>query len=90
MNQLTVLSAISFTEPSDFNEFCRGLGKDCPAKGDTADWRELFSLLNECEQDGLVIVERSGRSIESVTLTDAGATLVRAQLDNKRGLFATL
>jgi len=81
-----ILAAIGSTEPSTFNEFCRSL-KDCPAKGDTAAWRELFATLEWLEHQQLVRIERSGRSIESLILTDAGADRIRSKLDNTKGLF---
>lgn len=67
-----ILAAIGSTESSSFSEFCRSL-KDCPAKGDTAAWRELFATLEWLEHQKLVVIERKGRSIESLILTDAGA-----------------
>jgi hypothetical protein len=67
-----VLSAIGTTESSDFNELCQGLGDDCPAKGDTAAWREDFALIRDGELLNLIKVEREGRSIKSLILTSAG------------------
>lgn len=64
--------------------------KDCPMKGDTAGWREVFATLEWLEHQRLVVIERSGRSIESLILTDAGADRIRANLDEERGLFASL
>lgn len=90
MDEITVLKAIGATEASDFSEFCRGMRNECPAKGDTTGWRELFSLLSDCEREKLVTVERNGRIIESLQLTEADAALVRSQLDDHRGLFAGL
>ncbi len=84
-----ILAACSSTEPSTFNEFARAL-KDCPAKGETAEWREVFGLLNQAEREGLVEVERAGKSIDSLILTDTGAERVRSKLDNKRELFDLL
>jgi len=84
-----ILAAIGSTEPSTFNEFCRGL-KDCPTKGDTAGWREVFTTLDKLEREKLVKIERNGRSIESLILTDAGADRIREKLDNGRGLLASL
>jgi len=84
-----ILSAIGSTEPSSFSEFCRALS-DCPARGDTAAWREVFAALEWCEHQGWVVIERSGRSIESLILTKAGANKIREKLDKSRGLFANL
>jgi DNA-binding transcriptional ArsR family regulator len=88
MGEDSVLSAIGSTEPSSFSEFCRAL-KDCPMKGDVAGWREVFETLERLERQGLVVVERQGRSIESLILTDTGADRIRAKLDAGRGLFAS-
>lgn len=84
-----ILAAIGSTEPSTFNEFCRGL-KDCPPKGDTAGWREIFATLEWLEHQKLVVIERNGRSIESLILTDAGADRIRGKLDASRGLLSSL
>lgn len=71
-----VLAAISFKSATGFSEFCSALN-DCPERGDREGWRELFSLLNKCERNGFVIIERDGRNIESLQLTDAGAARFR-------------
>ena len=84
-----ILAAIGSTESSTFSEFCRAL-KDCPAKGDTAGWREVFETLNDLERQGLVVIEREERRIESLILTDAGADRIRAKLDEGRGLLSSL
>ena len=89
MDEDNVLAAIGSTESSSFNEFCRSL-KDCPRKGDTAGWREVFATLEYLEHQGLVAIERDGRSIESLILTDAGADRIRAKLDEGRGLLSSL
>jgi hypothetical protein len=86
MDEDNILAAIGSTEPSSFSEFCRAL-KDCPAKGDTAAWREVFATLEWLEHQKLVIVERNGRSIESLILTEAGADRIREKLDKGRGLL---
>lgn len=85
-----ILAAISSTSISDFGEFCSGLGADRPEAGDRAGWREVFTLLGDCERDGLVEVERVDGKIETLILTPAGAGKVRAKSDSKRGLFSTL
>jgi hypothetical protein len=84
-----VLAAIGATEPSDFNEFCRGL-KDCPAKGDTAGWREVFNILRQLEADQLVEVSRTGKTIDTMQLTEAGAARARERLDSQRGLLTMM
>lgn len=87
MSEIEILSAIGSTEPSTFAEFCRAL-RDCPERGDTAGWRELFSDLEYAERQELVVIERLNRRIESLQLTDEGAAMVRAELDKGRGLLA--
>lgn len=85
-----VLAAIPGTAGADFGEFCSGLGAGRPEAGDRDGWREVFTLLGECERNGLVKVERVEGKIETLILTPAGAAQVRAKLDSKRGLFSTL
>lgn len=87
--EIAILAAIGSTEPSTFAEFCRSY-KDCPAKGDTAAWREVFATLEWLEHQKMVIIERENRRIESLILTDEGAARVRANLDKDRGLLAGL
>lgn len=90
----TVLAAIPSAAPGDFNDLCRGLGADRP--GERSEWAALFRLLDDCERDGLVEIERienpetKRMQIDSLQLTDAGADRVRAKLDQRRGLFQTL
>ena len=89
LEENAILAAIGSTEPSTFSEFCRAY-KDCPAKGDTSAWRELFATLEWLEHQKLVVVEREERRIESLILTDEGADRIRAQMDSGRELFAVL
>jgi hypothetical protein len=77
MEENAIMAAIGLTEPSTFNEFCRAL-RDCPRKGDKDAWRELFATLEWLEHQGLVEIERNGRSIESLILTDSGASRIRS------------
>jgi hypothetical protein len=86
----TILAAIGSTECSSFNDFCSGLGADRPEAGDRSGWREVFSLLGECEREGLVEVERVEGKIETLVLTEAGAAQVCAKLDAKRGLLGLM
>jgi DNA-binding transcriptional ArsR family regulator len=88
MTEDTILSAIGSTEPSDFNEFCRGLGADCP--DDREGWREVFNHLRILEQHGFIEVSRTGNKIDSMILTKAGANRIREKLDSRRGLFAEM
>jgi hypothetical protein len=81
----TVLAAIGFTETSDFNDVCRGLGADVPTE--RGEWREFFTILEGAERQGLVEIERVEGKIDTVQLTEAGAAVVRAKLDQQRGLF---
>ncbi len=85
-----ILAAVSSTECVDFGEFCGGPGADRPEAGDRAGWRDVFTLLGDCEREGLVEVERVGGKIETLILTPAGAAKVRAKLDARRGLFSSL
>lgn len=84
-----ILSAIGSTEPSTFAEFCRAYA-DCPERGDTAGWRELFGAMEWLEHQKLVVIERTNNRIGSLQLTDAGADRVRGQMDAARGLLASL
>lgn len=89
MDEDKILAAIGFTEPSSFNEFCRSYD-DCPAKGDTAGWREVFATLEYLEHQGLIKIDRAGKKIDTMILTEEGASRIRAKLDAKRGLFQEL
>lgn len=77
MNIKTILQAIPSTEPASFREFCNALGSDCPERGEREDWAELFDCIREAEGNVLIEVERSGNSIETLILTEAGAATVR-------------
>jgi hypothetical protein len=90
MDENTILSAIGSTEESDFNEFCRGLGSDCPESGDREGWREVFNHLRTLERSGFIEVSRTGNKIDSLILTEAGANRIREKLDSKRGLFGAM
>ena len=72
-----LLSAIGSTEPSTFNEICQGLGDYCPA--DKQEWREFFHELRSAEKEGLVTVERTGDTIDSVMLTESGVAYLNGQ-----------
>lgn len=85
-----VLAATGYTEPSDFNEFCRGLADYCPARGDIAGWRELWATVSALEKERWIIVQRDGRLTTSLQLTKAGADYIRAVLDKQRGLLGLL
>jgi hypothetical protein len=71
-----ILASIPSTEPATFGEFLDGL-PDTPEKGDRGAWSVLFAQLRRLEIDGLIEVERSGSSIESLMLTGEGAATVR-------------
>lgn len=81
MSTPTLLRAIPSTEPTDFREFLNCLGIDAPARGDHAGYAELFEELRALEALGLVEVERTGGSIESLMLTPLGAERVRELRD---------
>jgi hypothetical protein len=81
-----ILQAIGSTEPATFSEFCSSL-QDCPVKGDREGWREVFNLLNEGERNGLIKIDRVGKSIDTLLLTEQGADQVRGKFDDRRELF---
>lgn len=87
MDKDRLLDCVGSTEPSTFSEFLRALEDDCPEKGDKPAWAKLFSLIEECERDGLLVVERVKGKVDSLQLTPEGADAVRDRLDAKRGLF---
>jgi hypothetical protein len=74
---IDILLATGATEPSTFNEFCRGL-RDCPERGDREGWADLFKTIGSAERLGLVEVERLNGKIETLILTEAGAAKARA------------
>lgn len=71
-----LLAAISSTEPCTFSEFLAGL-PDVPERGHSSEWAELFDQLRWAENAGLVEIERTGKSIESLLLTAEGVEAVR-------------
>lgn len=79
MDEAIILNAISYTEVSSFGEFCRALGTEKPERGDRDGWRQLFLQIEKLEADGLIAVDRLGRSIDTLQLTEAGAARVRAE-----------
>lgn len=91
LNRDSVLAAIPSSQPGDFNDLCRGLGADRPEE--RGEWADLFRMLDACERDGLVEIERTQNmetkrmEIDTLQLTDAGAAIVRANLDKRRGLL---
>ena len=81
MNQTTrILTSISSVEPDSFNEFLRALGDEAPERGAKQDWYILFKTLESLEESGLVEIERSGKSIDTLILTPLGAERVRESL----------
>lgn len=56
---------------------CAGGLNDIPAKGDKEEWADLFDCISAAENLGLVEVERNGKLIESLILTEAGAVKVK-------------
>ncbi len=77
-----ILTSIGSTEASTFREFCRELGDDKP--DDRTDWHILFKTLESLEECGLVEIERSGRDIDTLILTDLGAERARENLLRER------
>lgn len=82
-----VLAATGFCEPSSFAEFCQALGAECPEKGDTSAWRQVWCIVGGLADDGYLTVKKNGRLTESLQLTVAGRDYIRARLDNSRGLL---
>jgi hypothetical protein len=83
-----VLAAIGFKEASDFSEFCRGLGDDCPAAGDKKKWHAVWRALDEAVELGLCEVHRVKGRFDTAQLTEEGANRIREKLDRERGLFS--
>jgi DNA-binding MarR family transcriptional regulator len=75
MNEETVLAAIGYSEETTFGEFCTALAGDCPENRE--EWRDLFSLLQGLERRGFVEIDKLNGRIDTLTLTDAGASRVR-------------
>ena len=71
-----ILEAIPSTEPCSFSEFCNDY-PDTPSKGERSEWAGLFGRLSELERDDLLRIERDGRNIQEMQLTEAGAQWVR-------------
>ena len=76
---MPVLNAVSSTEVSTFNEFCRALGGSCPERGEQDEWAELFDCVKAAESLDLIEVERVGGKIDTLILTEAGAAKVRSR-----------
>ena len=87
-----ILAIIWSTEPMSFFDICNALRRIdmCPEKGDKKGWGQLFKLLGEFESVGYVDVERTGKSLESIQLTEKGRDLIRNFADMYRGLFKQL
>jgi hypothetical protein len=83
-----VLSALSSIEPSDFSEFCRGLGDHCPAAGDKKGWHAVWRALDEAVEMKLCRLKRSRGRFVCAQLTEEGANRIRQKLDQERGLFS--
>ena len=71
-----ILAAIPSTEPATFSEFLNAL-PDVPERGHSSEWAELFDQLRWAENAGLVEIERTGRSVDSLMLTAEGVEVVR-------------
>jgi len=72
-----LLQAIGSTEPSTFNEICRGLGDNCPERGDSQSWGQLFRMIEEAEVAQLITVSRTRGSLDSAILTEAGVAALK-------------
>lgn len=77
MELTTLLKAIGSTEESSFNEICQGLGDDCPEKGDSKAWSELFSAISRAERQDLIEVSRVSGKIDGAILTDSGTAMLK-------------
>lgn len=89
LEELKLMKLIWSTEPMGFFDLCNELRKtgDCPLKGEKQEWAILFSKINSIERCGWVECTRSGKSIETLQLTDLGAEVVRSYADSKRELI---
>lgn len=76
MDEIIILRAIPSTEEASFGEFCNNLGSDKPEN--KSEWAQLFRQLDKLETDDLIEIERAGRNIDTLILTEAGAAKVRA------------
>jgi hypothetical protein len=91
-----LMKCIGSTEPSTFNEFCRALQERdlLPPKSDQEEWKTVWarihSKLEHLERQGLIDVDRVGGKIDSLQLTEAGADMIREEMDKERGLFQKL
>lgn len=72
-----LLSVIPSTEPSSFFEVLKYLGSYAPERGDKGAWRDFFKTIRMMEREGLIAIEWDGDKIESLQLTESGATLAR-------------
>lgn len=62
----------------------------CPGKGDKLGWGNLFRTISHFETLGWIECDRKGKSLESLQLTDLGASFVIGAKDKKRPLFGKL
>lgn len=88
MTEEQILSVIPLTEPDDFRTFCNSLGDDCPQE--RTEWAELFNTLRLLERQGDIMIDRLGRRIEFLQLTEQGANRIREFNDAKRPLLQLL
>jgi hypothetical protein len=78
MDEILILRAIG-TQECSFLEFLRGLGSECPDRGDKQAFYQLFRQLDQLETEGDVTISRFGRNIEGMILTEQGVARVRAK-----------
>lgn len=83
MKLKVLLNAIGSTEPTTFSELCDALGPDKPEKDDKRAWYILFELIRRAEEDGDIVVDRDGRTLNSVMLTADGVARL-ANLNKER------
>lgn len=67
-----LLTGIGYTEPSTFNEICNALDDHIPDRGDKAEWRDFFKLLEKAQRDGFCRIDYIKGRIDQVQLTDEG------------------
>lgn len=80
MKVVTLLGAIGYTEPSTFNEFCQGLGKDVPVT--KQEWAEMFHMLDNCSTIGLIGIEKRKGCVIQLQLTEEGASYLKDNSSN--------
>lgn len=86
--EMIILGAIGFTEETNFDDFCRALGKDCPKAGEKAEWAKLFKTIRSLAERRLLGAkwDQDNRFV-AAQLTTAGRDRYREHLDKQRPLL---